>query len=128
MAGSDRDNHRSGRKRNDDRSDARRPRSIRFADSEWSLIERVAARHGISAGELIRSGALAAAEGRLGEPPPATVSPGHLALIETTWRMVYVLATLNRDRMLDAGRGEELDDLVAAARRTMIEAMNKGPA
>ncbi len=30
--------------------------------------------------------------------------------------------------MLDAGRGEELDDLVAAARRTMIEAMNKGPA
>jgi len=32
---------------------------------------------------------------------------------------VYVMATLKRDELLDAGRDRELDDLVAAARRTM---------
>ena len=109
------------------RSDARRPHSIRFSDSEWDLIERAAARHGIPAGELVRSGAIALAEDRLGEAPPATVSPGHLVLIETMWRMVYVLATLNRDELLAGGRGKDLDDIVAAARRTMNETMSEGP-
>ncbi len=107
---------------------ARRPHSIRFSDSEWSLIEQAAAQHGLTAGELVRSGALAAAEDRLGEPPPATLSPGHLALIEATYRAVYVLATLNREQLLDAGRENELDDVVAAAHDAMAETMNEGPA
>ena len=107
---------------------ARRPHSIRFSDSEWSLIARAAARHGLSAGELVRSGALAVAEDRLGEPSPTTISPGHIALIEATYRAVYVLATLNRERLLDAGRENELDDLVAAAHDAMAETMNEGPA
>ena len=124
MARSDRKSPGNGSKA---ASDARRPRSIRFSESEWTLVERAAARHGIPAGELVRGGALALAEHRLGEAPPATVSPGHLALIETTWRMVYVLATLNRDRMLEDRRGEELDDIIAAARTTMRETMNEGP-
>jgi len=64
------------------RSEARQPRTVRFSDSEWSLIERAAARHGIPAGELIRSVAVAAAKERLGEPPPTTLSNGHAALIE----------------------------------------------
>ena len=106
----------------------RRSHSIRFADSEWDSIERAAARQGVPAGEFVRSGALAAAEDRLGEAPPATVSPGHLALIETLWRMVYVLAALNRDRMLEHKRGEDLDELVAEAREAMAETMNEGPA
>ena len=107
-------------------SDARRPRSVRFSDSEWSLIERAAARHGIPVGELVRSGAVDAAEDRLGEPPLATLSKGHAALIEAIYRSVYVMATLKRDELLDAERGKELDDLVAAARRTMAETMDEG--
>lgn len=110
------------------RGDPRRPRSIRFSDSEWTLIERAAVRHGIPVGELVRAGALAIAEDRLGEALPATLSSGHLALIEATWRMAYVLATVARERMLDAGREKELDDIVAAARNVMKETMEEGPA
>ena len=112
----------------ENRSVARRPHSIRFSDSEWRLIEQAATRHGQSAGELVRSGALAIAEDRLGESPPATLSPGHLALIEATYRAVYVLATLNREQLLDAEREKELDDIVAAAHEVMAETMNEGPA
>ena len=128
MADNDRKTRKPGDRRNRNRSDARRPRSIRFSDSEWELVERTAARHGIPAGELVRAGALALAEDRLGEHPPATVSPGHLALIESTWRMAYVLATLDREKMLDARRGDELNDVVAAAHRVMAETMDEGPA
>ncbi len=106
-------------------SDARRPHSIRFSDSEWKLIERAAARHGLSAGELVRSGALAAAEDRLGEPPPASLSRGHAALIEAIYRFVYMMATLRRDELLDARREKELDDLIAAAREAMKETMDE---
>ena len=128
MAQNDRGNPATGSKPAGKRSDARRPRSIRFSDSEWRLIEKAATRHGVPVGELVRAGALAIAEDRLGEALPATLSPGHLALIETTWRMAYVLATLARERMLDAGREKELDDLVAAARTVMKETMEEGPA
>ena len=33
------------------------------------------------------------------------------------WRMVYVLATLNRDRMIDTRQENELDDIVAVGAR-----------
>ena len=85
-------------------------------------------RHGIPAGEFVRAGALALAEDRLGEFPPATVSPGHLTFIKTMWRMLYVLVTLSRDRMIDAKREEELDNIVAAAHRVIAETMDEGPA
>ncbi len=108
-------------------SDPRAPHSVRFLDSEWRLIKKAAARHGIPAGELVRSGALAAAEERLGEPPPAILSSGHAALIEAVYRMVYMMATLDRGRLLDAGRGKDLEELIAAARKTMAETMDEGP-
>ena len=107
--------------------DARKQRSTRFSDSEWNLIQRAAARHGVPAGELVRSSAVAAAEDRLGEPPPVTLSKGHAALIEEIYRFVYVMATLERDQLLRAKRGGKLDDLVAAARRNMAETMEEGP-
>jgi len=128
MAGTDRKKPGTGSSFVENRSRARRPRSIRFSDSEWKLIERAAARHGIPAGELIRSGALAAAENRLGEPTSATLSRGHAALVEAIYRLVYVMATLNREQMLDARREEELDGIVTAARRTMMEILDEGPA
>ena len=62
----------------DHTGDPRRPHSIRFPDSGWAQIEEAALRHRILAGEIVRSGALAAAGERLAAPPPATVSPGHM--------------------------------------------------
>ena len=44
--------------------------------------------------------------------PVARLAP----LIELTFRGTYIVATKLRDELLDAGRGEELDKLVAAAR------------
>ena len=128
MPRSDRKNPGTGSKPGRNRSDARRPHSIRFSDSEWNLIERAAGRHGIPVGELVRSSALAAAEDRLGGPPPVTLSKGHAALLEEIYRFVYVMATLDRDRLLDDKRSEELDALVTAARRTMAQTMEEGPA
>ncbi|MXY38423.1 MAG: hypothetical protein F4160_17585 [Rhodospirillaceae bacterium] len=128
MARNDRTTARTSTENGDGRADARRSHSIRFADSEWQLIERAAARQGIPAGEFARSGALAAAENRMAEPPLAVLSPGHLALVETMWRMVYVLATLNREQLLDAGREDDLDELVSEARDVMQETMAEGPA
>jgi len=128
MARSARKSPETGNKPAGKRSDARRQRSTRFSDSEWNLIRRAAARHGVPAGELVRTGALALAEERLGQPPPATLSKGHAALIEEIYRFVYVMATLDREELLDAERGGELDDLVAAARRSMTQAMDEGPA
>lgn len=128
MARNDRKSGQTSTGKGESRADARRSHSIRFADSEWKLIEQAAARQGISAGEFARSGALAAAEGRLGEPPPAVLTPGHLALIEATWRMAWVLATLNREQLLAADRKDDLDDLVTEAREVMLETMTEGPA
>ena len=128
MAQNDRRNPGTGSKPAGKRTDARRPHSIRFSDSEWRLIEKAATRHGVPVGELVRAGALAIAEDRLGEALPATLSPGHLALIEATWRMAYILALIARERMLDAGREKEFDDLAATARSMMKETMDEGPA
>ena len=108
--------------------DPRSPHSIRFLDSEWKLIQRAAALHGIPAGELVRNSAMAAAEKLLDEPPKTTLSHGHAALIESVYRMVYTMATLERERLLDAGRGKEIEILIAASRRTMAETMEEGSA
>ena len=116
----------TGGKQDQSRSDARKPRSVRFSDSEWSLVERAAARQGIPAGELVRSGALALAEDRLGEAAPATLSAGHAALIEEIYRFAYVMATLRRNELLDARRDDELDDLVEQAREAMKGTMEEG--
>ena len=128
MPRSDRKNSETGINPSQNRSDARRPRSIRFADSEWNLIGQAALRHGIPAGELVRTGALALAEDRLGESPPATLSPGHLALIESIYRSVYVMSTLKREELLDAGHRDDVKALVDAARKTMKQTMDEGPA
>ena len=128
MARSDRKSSETGKKTGGSRADARRSHSIRFADSEWKLIEKAAARQGIPAGEFARSGALAAAENRIAQAPATVLTPGHLALIESTWRMAYVLATLNREQLLDADRKDDLDERVTEAREVMQETMTEGPA
>ena len=42
--------------------------------------------------------------------------------------MAYILALIARERMLDAGREKEFDDLAATARSMMKETMDEGPA
>ena len=128
MPGIDRKSSGNGTKFSKNHSDARRPRSIRFADSEWKLIEQAALRHGIPAGELVRTGALALAEDRLGESPPATLTSGHLALIEATYRATFVRSMLDKERLLDAGGEKEVDKLVDAALVAMEKTMKEGPA
>lgn len=107
--------------------DPRRARSIRFSDSEWQLVEDAALRQGIPASQLVRTVMLAAVEERLANPAEVALTPGHLALIEATYRAVYVLATINREDMLDAERGKELDEIVEDARKTMRETMDEAP-
>ena len=46
---------------------------------------------------------------------------GWTPLIEMTLRATWIMATKMRGEMLDAGRGEELDELVAAARALRAE-------
>ena len=128
MARNDRKSSETGKKTGGSRADARRSHSIRFTDSEWKLIEKAAARQGIPAGEFARSGALALAEDRLGEPAPATLSAGHAALIEEIYRFACAMATLRRNELLDARRDDDLVDLVEQAREAMKGTMEEGSA
>ena len=92
----------------------RSPRSIRFSEREWIWIETAAARRGISAGELVRAAAIAAAA----EGPASTGSGSHLvAQIDQIFRYMHILATELRNRMLAEGRNEEMEELIRSARR-----------
>ena len=103
----------------------RHSHSIRFSDSEWRLVEQAASRHGIPTGEFVRSGALAAAEGHDSVSPEVNLSAGHAALIEAIYRAVYLLATISREKLIEAGRDEDIDGIVADARNAMARAMQK---
>ena len=107
------------------KGEKRSPHSIRFLDLEWERIEAYAETRGLTGPEFVRFAALAAIEGG----PPSSAAGGRLApLIEMTFRATYILATKMRDEMLDAGRKEELDELVAAARGLQDEILGDEPA
>ena len=53
------------------------------------------------------------------------MSKRHAALFEATYRFLRMMGTLKQNELLDTQRGEELDDLVVAARRTMAEIMDE---
>lgn len=55
------------------------------------------------------------------DPPPASLSPGHIALFEAAWRAVHMLATIATRQM----RYQEIDELVGAAHNAMRETMTK---
>ncbi len=87
------------------KAEKRTPRSVRFHDPEWERIEAFA--------EFVRFAALDAIEGGAS----ADEDGDRLApLIERTFRYSYMMATTMRDDMRAAGRGEELEALVRAAR------------
>ena len=107
--------------------DPRRSRTIRFSDSEWQLVEDAALRQGIPASQLVRSVTLAAAEERLDRPAGAAITPGHLALIEDTFRGVYLLTTIRQEELLEEKRKKQLDSILEDARLSMADALGEGP-
>ena len=103
------------------KAEKRTPHSIRFFDPEWARIEAFADKRGLTGPEFVRFAALAA----MADGHPAVATTERLApLIERTFRTTYIMATKMRDEMLDAGRGEELADLVAAARALQEEILS----
>ena len=97
------------------KAEKRTPHSIRFLDPEWERIEAFAEKRGLTGPEFVRFAALAAMEDGAGTRERVS------ELIRMTFRATYIMATKMRDEMLDAGRGEELDELVAAARALQDE-------
>ena len=96
-------------------SDARRTRGIRFSDPEWEEVKTAAERHDIPAAEFVRERILEIARTDSGADPsiiPAQLTP----LIERTFRYAYILATLKRDEMIAAGRGDEIEALAETVR------------
>ena len=96
--------------------EARKTRGIRFSDSEWGAVKTEAGRHGLSAAEFVRMACLDAA--RDGNGFNAQTATADLApLVERTFRYAYFLATLKRDELVNDGRGHEVENLIAAARK-----------
>ena len=95
--------------------ETRKTRGIRFADSEWEEVRAAAGRHGLSAAEFVRMACLDAARDGNGfdaQTATADIAP----LVERTFRYAYFLATLKRDELVNDGRSQELNRLVAQAR------------
>ena len=107
------------------KAEKRTPRSIRLSDPEWERVESFAEKRGVAAAEFVRFAALAAIEDGSGASPGPDPRGRLAPLIEMTFRATYILATKMRDEMLDAGRGEELDALVAAARELQDEVLGR---
>ena len=104
------------------RGAARRTRGIRFSESEWREVLDAAERRDVPAAEFVRATVLAAARGGDGAPDLATLAP----LIERTFRYAWVLATLRREEMAAAGRGEEVERLVESAKNLQRELRDGG--
>lgn len=95
----------------------RKPRSIRFSDSEWAGIEREAKSRGMTAAELVRHAAVSVANGKIAMDS-AAFPPEIAAQIERIYRGVYLLSTLKRDEMLDEERQKDFDRIAADARES----------
>lgn len=97
------------------------PRSIRFSDSEWKLIEEVAKSRGMAAAELVRHAAVSLANGKISTTPSVDF-PASLAEITTQveriYNGVYLLATLKREEMLGNGQKELLERIIEDARKS----------
>lgn len=102
------------------KAERRTPRSIRFRDADWGRIEACADRHNVAAAEFVRFAALAAVE--RGSDARDRLVP----LIETTFRATYIMVTKMRTDMLNDGREDELDGLVAGARALQEELLGRG--
>ena len=106
------------------RSGPRKSRTIRFSDSEWAQVETTAKDQGIPAAEFVRDAALHATARASGNDS-GQISPGIIALIESTYRYAYILATLKRSELMSERRGDEVDEVVRAARESQALLLNR---
>ena len=107
------------------RTEPRRPRSIRFSDSEWSGIELAAKVRGMTAADLVRHAAVSMAADKVAadfEPLP----PEIVAQIERIYRGVYLISTLQRDQLVCEGRQEELERIQKSARESQTAILTRG--
>ena len=105
-------------------AESRAPRTIRFSDSEWKRIDKLAVEQGISSADLVRQTMIAMTGGKLPAWFDATsgaLPPGIQTQIEKIYRGVYVLATLKRDKLYGKGQKEKLDAIHNEARITQVE-------
>lgn len=107
-----------------DRGGQRLPRTIRFTERDWDRIETFAVMRGMTAAELVRTAAIAA----VGTGPAVAGSDGRLAReVERIFRYTHILATALRNEMVANGRGEELEELIRAARELQDELRDASP-
>ena len=102
-------------------SERRSPRSIRYSDSEWKSVEKVAKERGMAAAELVRHISVSYAAGKFSAEPSGntqTLLPRMAAQIERIYNGVYLMATLKRDEMLVDGRQDEVDRIVEHAQKS----------
>lgn len=102
-------------------SERRLPRSIRYSDSEWRSIEKVARGRGMSTAELVRHVSVGFAKGILSATPSGnlpTSLPEITTQVERIYNGVYLLATLKRDEMLGNGQKELLEKIIEDARKS----------
>ena len=98
-----------------DQPDLRRPRGIRFSDSEWEEVKAAAERHGTPVAEFVRFKLLAIARGNAKDESAAIIA-SLAPLIERTFRYTWILATHKRDELILEDRLDEIEKLVKQAR------------
>ena len=98
-----------------DQPDLRRPRGIRFSDSEWEEVKAAAERNGIPVAEFVRFKLLAFARGDANEDAAAIIA-SLAPLIERTFRYTWILATHKRNELILEDRLDEIEKLVKEAR------------
>ena len=104
-----------GNTRDASQTATRKPRGIRFSDSEWEEVRQAAEQDAIPVAEFVRERILTIVRGRANAE--SGVLPAELApLIQRTFRYTYMLATKMRDDMLADEKGDELDHLIKEAR------------
>ena len=112
----------SGKVTTGKRAKLRKPRSIRFFESEWRKIDKLAMEQQISPSELVRQTMIAMSDGKLPawfDADSALELPAEIRIqIEQMYRGVYILATLKRDEMYREGRQDELDTVHEDAWKT----------
>ena len=101
----------------------RKPRSIRFSESEWAGVEEEAKARGMTAAELVRHAAVSAAAGKLAADTLA-FPPEIAAQIERIYRGVYLLSTLKRNELFREGRQEEYERIRKSAKDSQVAMLN----
>ena len=84
----------------------RKPRAIRFSDSEWDEVKKAAEDRGVPAAEYVRETILDTARNHAVVASLA-IRADLVPLIERTFRYTYMLATRMREDLIHDGQGDQ---------------------